>query len=367
MSDTRLLLALGLATAFFVGGCGADEASTPSTSAEVTEDPVPEVDPARVTAAQQAAALFPAMPAVATNPANPQSAAKELLGSTLYHDVRLSKNHDISCNSCHVLAAYGVDGEATSPGHQGQRGGRNSPTVYNAALHVAQFWDGREPDVEAQAKGPILNPIEMAMPSEDAVLAVLNSIPGYATLFAAAFPEDAAPITYDNVGKAIGAFERLLLTPAPIDHFAAGDLDALDDAQQRGLAVFLATGCTTCHVGPAIGGGMYQKLGLVHPYETADAGRFDVTGNEADRHVFKVPSLRNVTETGPWFHDGSITDLADAVRKMAYHQLGVTLDDAQVDDIVAFLGALKGELPTDLVTAPEMPTSGPDTPAADPS
>ena len=243
--------------------------------------------------------ILPALPAFALRGDARPSDAEIALGRTLYFDPRLSKNHDISCASCHDLAAGGVDGEATSPGHKGVRGDRNSPTTLNAALHTTQFWDGREPDVEAQAKGPILNPVEMAMPDAATVVAVLESIPGYAPLFAAAFPGDAKPITYDHLGQAIGAFERGLLTPSPYDAFIAGDDSALNPAQLAGLEVFLDTGCTACHNGPAIGGNSFQKLGAVVPYETADPGRKKVTGNDADDKMFKVASLRNVTRTGP--------------------------------------------------------------------
>jgi cytochrome c peroxidase len=315
----------------------------------------------------KAKALFGTLPAEAVNPANPLTDAKIALGRTLYYDARLSKNHDVSCNSCHQLDRFGVDGEPTSPGHKGQRGDRNSPTSLNAALHIAQFWDGRAADVEAQAKGPILNPVEMAMPNEAAVLAVLDSIPGYAPMFAAAFPGEKQPVTYDNLARAIGAFERRLLTPAPLDRFIAGDANGLTDAQLAGLARFVDTGCTTCHVGPAVGGGMYQKLGLVTPYETKDPGREKVTGNPADRGVFKVPSLRNISRTGPYFHDGSVKTLPEAVRVMARHQLGKQLDDAAVNDVVAFLGALEGTVDAKYVAKPALPPSGPKTPKPDPS
>ena len=317
--------------------------------------------------ADQAKAAFGQLPAVAENPDNPSTPERVALGRQLYFDTRLSKNHDISCNSCHQLDAFGVDGEATSPGHKGQRGDRNSPTVYNAALHATQFWDGRAADVEEQASGPVTNPIEMAMPDAASVDALLRSIPGYAAGFAAAFPGETEPVSFANAALAIAAFERTLLTPAPIDAFMAGDEGALDDAQKRGLELFLSVGCTTCHNGNAIGGAMFQKLGLVHPYETEDPGRFKVTGQESDRGFFKVPGLRNVAKTGPWFHDGSIAALGDAVRKMAWHQLGRELDDAQVADLVAFLGALTGAPSAETTAAPELPPSGPDTPAPDPS
>jgi cytochrome c peroxidase len=314
-----------------------------------------------------ASAIFGTLPEVAANPANPESDAKIALGRMLFYDTRLSKNHDVSCNSCHDLGNYGQDNQATSLGHRDQRGGRSSPTVYNAALHVAQFWDGREPDVEAQAKGPVLNPIEMAMPSAEAVVAVLESIPGYVEAFAAAFPAQEDPVTYDNLGLAIGAFERRLLTPSRVDDFIAGNLGALSDAEAEGLQTFLETGCITCHSGPAVGGQLYRKLGLIKPYETEDAGRYDVTGNETDRGVFKVPSLRNITHTAPYFHDGSIATLDEAIRVMADHQLGKTLTDDQVASIKLFLESLTGRVDQAYTKMPTLPESGPDTPAPDPS
>lgn len=318
--------------------------------------------------AERAAAIFGPLPATASNPSNPSTLERVALGRMLYYDARLSKNHDIACNSCHQLDNFGVDSEPTSPGHRGQRGGRNSPTVYNAALHIAQFWDGRAPDVEAQAKGPVTNPIEMALPDEAAADAVLRSIPGYAEPFAAAFPGQARPVGFDNAALAIAAFERTLLTPGPLDDFMGGDLEALDATQRAGLALFIDTGCVSCHMGPAVGGALYQKLGAIHPYPTADEGRFEVTGNEQDRFVFKVPSLRNVAKTGPWFHDGSVTELADAIRLMGHHQLGIELEPAQVASIAAFLDSLTGRpLPDEQVARPALPASGPNTPAPDPS
>jgi cytochrome c peroxidase len=315
----------------------------------------------------QAKSVIGTLPADAASEARPMNAARVDLGRQLYYDTRLSKNHDIACNSCHPLDRFGADGEPTSPGHRGQRGGRNSPTVYNAALHIAQFWDGREPDVEAQAKGPVLNPVEMAMPSETAVVAVLKSIPGYGPSFANAFPGTADPITYDNMAAAIGAFERGLLTPAPVDRFIAGDDAALAADARRGFTLFLQNGCVSCHAGPAIGGGMYRKIGLVKPYETLDPGRFDVTGNESDRHVFKVPSLRNITQTGPYFHDGSIESLDEAVRLMGWHQLGIDIPAEDRASIIAFLESLTGSTDATYIAKPELPASGPATPEPDPS
>jgi len=317
--------------------------------------------------ASRALTAFGSLPLNVPNLENVATEAKIDLGRMLYYDPRLSKNHDISCNSCHLLDAYGVDGQPNSPGHRGQRGDRNSPTVYNAAIHVAQFWDGREPDVEAQAKGPVLNPIEMAAPSEEFVVAVLASIPGYVEAFSAAFPDQTDALSYDNMARAIGVFERNLLTPGRFDAFMGGDLAALDSEERKGLETFLAVGCNSCHMGTAVGGSLYRKLGFVFPYETEDKGRENFTGEEIDRHVFKVPSLRNIAETGPYFHDGSIRDLSEVVRLMGYHQLGLTLRDEQVSEIVSFLGALTGEIDSDYVAKPTLPASGPDTPAPDPS
>ncbi|MDJ0788117.1 MAG: cytochrome c peroxidase [Myxococcota bacterium] len=304
---------------------------------------------------ERAAQTFGVLPAEVPNPANPANDARIDLGRLLYYETRLSLAQDLSCNSCHMLDRFGADGEPTSPGHEGQRGDRNSPTVYNAALHVTQFWDGRAADVEEQAKGPILNPVEMAMPSEEEVVKRLSAVPAYVELFGKAFPGEEEPLSYDNLAKAIGAFERRLTTPGKLDAFIGGELDALSDAEAAGLAGFMDTGCTTCHAGAALGGQLYQKIGLVHPYETEDTGREKVTGNAADRYFFKVPSLRNTAETGPWFHDGSITDLAEAVRLMGWHQLGQKLDDQQVGEIVSFLEALTGEVDATYVAKPKLP------------
>lgn len=339
--------------------------TTPPTPPEPVTKPDPQARAAEVLArAKGVLAPLPDRPVAGDNDL---SEARVALGRTLYFDTRLSKNHDLSCNSCHALDNWGVDGQPTSPGHKAQRGSRNSPTVYNASLHVAQFWDGRAATVEEQAGGPMVNPVEMAMKDGAQVTAVLRTIPGYEPMFQAAFPGVDQPISYENAATAIGAFERTLLTPAPIDHFLAGKLDALSAEQVEGLAAFLDAGCVACHSGAAIGGQGFFKLGQVQPYETKDAGRFDVTGKEEDRGVFKAPSLRNIEKTGPWLHDGSITSLPEVVRLMGKHQLGRELEPAQVESIVAFLGALTGDLPTDKIAAPELPPSGPKTPKPDPT
>lgn len=275
------------------------------------------------------------------------------LGKKLYYETELSISGEMSCNSCHMLDNYGVDNEPTSPGHKGERGERNSPTVYNAWFHIAQFWDGRAADLVEQAKGPILNPVEMGMPDEATVEKKLKASDEYQSLFAEAFPEEEEKVNYHNMAVAIAEFERTLATPAPIDDFLNGKADALTEAQVRGLNTFMNTGCITCHTGPGFGGNMYQKFGLINGTywdytgsERQDEGRFAVTGNEGDKYFFKVPSLRNITKTAPYFHDGSVADLEEAVKIMATTQLNKELSEQEVNDIVSFLEALTGEIPS---------------------
>ncbi len=334
-----------------------------SASAEPATDPKPVAGLSVAALLERARPLLPVLPSVADNPANPITDAKVELGRMLYFDKRLSKSQQISCNTCHDLAAYGIDVREkdgarmqTSEGHGGHFGGRNSPTVYNAGFHLAQFWDGRALDLEDQTT--------KAINDEPAMLATLKSIPGYAEPFTAAFPGGGDPITPANVSQAIAAFERKLVTPAPIDKFLAGDVTALDEEQLRGLTLFLDVGCTTCHTGPAIGGMQFQKLGSVKPWpDLTDEGRAAHTKSPLDRFVFKVPSLRNVAKTGPWLHDGSINDLSVMVQKMAEHQSARgKLTGVETAALVAFLGSLTGTLPVALISEPTLPPSGPQTP-----
>ncbi|MDZ4288487.1 MAG: cytochrome-c peroxidase [Prosthecobacter sp.] len=307
--------------------------------------------------------MFKPLPAEAPAKDNELTAAKVDLGRMLYYETRISKNGKMSCNSCHMLDKYGQDNRPFSPGHEGKLGGRSSPTTYNAALHVAQFWDGRAPSVEEQAKGPVLNPIEMGMPSADLVVQVLRSIPGYVDAFKAAFPGDADPLTYENFGRAVGAFERKLMTPSRWDDYLKGNKAALTAAEVKGYETFAKTGCVTCHNGAAIGGAMYQKLGLIKAWpELKDLGRYEATKAEADKSYFKVPSLRNITETGPYLHDGSVKDLKAMVQKMAEHQLGKTISDAETTSIITFLRSLRGDIPKAYITPPKLPADGPKTP-----
>jgi cytochrome c peroxidase len=265
------------------------------------------------------------------------------LGQKLYFDKRLSVNGKQSCNDCHMVDQNraGVDNEPTSKGAHGKRGDRNSPTTLNAGFHFAQFWDGRAKDLVEQAKGPVLNPVEMAMPDEKEAVNRLEADADYPKLFKAAFPGEDQPINYHNFARAVAAFERTLITRDRFDDFLKEDDKALNAQELQGLSLFLTVGCTTCHVSPTIGGNMYQKIGLIHPYaNTNDVGRIKVTGEEWDQYRFKVPSLRNVALTYPYFHDGQTSDLRSAVKQMAYMQLGKELTDNEISSLTAFLNSL---------------------------
>ena len=299
---------------------------------------------------QLAQNTFKILPATAESKANPLTPEKIKLGKILFFDTRLSKTGNNSCNSCHSLRTYGVDNLATSVGDAGMRGGRNSPTVFNAALQNMQFWDGRAADVEEQAGMPILNSVEMAIPHKGYLIDRLGSIKLYQDLFKAAFPDEKKPITYENLQKAIGAFERTLLTPSRFDKYMAGDTGALTAKEKLGLKVFAESGCTSCHNGVGAGGGIMQKFGLVTDYRTFtrsqinDEGRKQVTHKEQDKDLFKVPGLRNAAGTYPYFHDGSIASLDTAVKIMGKAQLNKELTGAQVKQIVAFLNSLSGQI-----------------------
>ena len=319
--------------------------------------------PGKVEVNAEALKLFTPLPAVMSSPDNPVTDAKIRLGRILYYDSRLSANQKISCNTCHPLDAYGAQSTRVSTGFKNQKGNRNAPTVYNAAGHFVQFWDGRAPTVEEQAKGPITNPVEMAMPSHSATVDVIKSMPEYVALFQAAFPTDKDPVTYDNMALAIGAFERGLVTPSPWDAFLKGNHSALTDAQKAGFNTFAAVGCQWCHNGPYLGGSAFQKLGVTKPWPAqTDQGLYQLTKDENDKMVFKVPSLRNIKMTKPYFHDGSVATLDQAIRDMAVHQRGATLTDAQVKSIETWMASLTGSLPADYVKAPELPKSTSQTP-----
>jgi len=275
---------------------------------------------------------------------------KMALGRRLFHDTALSVDNTLSCASCHAINQGGTDRRRTSLGVRGQVGGINSPTVFNSRYHFVQFWDGRAANLREQAAGPVANPVEMGHTWPN-VVATLSRSPDYVAAFRESYPRDG--LTEANIRDAIAVYEEALITPAPIDRFLRGDDRALTDEQREGARLFESVGCTTCHNGINFGGGSYQRMGAVREYfalrgtplTREDAGRFNVTHREADRHFFKVPTLRNVAETGPWFHDGHATTLEDAVRTMAAVQLGRDLDATQVQRIVAFLRSMTGTVP----------------------
>ncbi len=287
------------------------------------------------------------------------------LGRMLYFEPRLSDSHNISCNSCHQIGLGGVDMLPTSLGHKSQRGGRNAPTVLNSFYNEAQFWDGRAKDLVEQAGGPIQNPIEMAITHKHAV-EQLKGIAGYADRFAAAFPGQQDPITIGNIEKAIAVFETTLITPnAPFDKFLRGDAKALTAEQKEGLRLFIDSGCAACHNGINVGGGQYAPFGVVEKpgaefLPPDDKGRFMVTKTPSDEYVFKVPTLRNIALTPPYFHTGKSWDLEQAVGVMGASQLGIQLTPGDEKKITAFLHSLTGEQPQ--VVYPILPPSTAETP-----
>ena len=299
-------------------------------------------------------------PVKVIEPATGLSAKHVQLGEKLWFDPRLSKSNFISCNSCHNLATGGVDNLPSSIGHAWTIGPINSPTVLNAELNLAQFWNGRAKNLKAQASGPIDNPNEMAF-THDLAVETLKSIPQYREMFKAVFSKD--EITIDDVATVIAEFEKTLRTPnSRFDLWLKGDDEAITQAEKSGYKLFKEKGCTACHSGPLLGGQMYQKMGLVKPYKTTnlDIGRAAVTGNKHEKFVFKVPTLRNVALTYPYFHDGAVWNLKEAVVIMADIQLGQQLSDQEADNIVAFLQTLTGEQPK--VVLPILPPSAANTP-----
>lgn len=292
-------------------------------------------------------------------PGAPPTAAQIDLGRMLFFDKRLSRDRDLSCNSCHPLDRFGVDNERTSKGTRGVRGRRNTPSVYHAAGEFTLFWDGRATTVEEQAKMPILNAAEMAMVDGAAVVERLARIPGYVAAFRAAFPDDLVALSYDNVGRAIGAFERKLIAPSRWDRFIRGNRRVLTPQEVSGLKLFLDLGCMACHNGELVGGTTFQKIGIGAAWPNQeDQGRFEVTQLPSDRMLFKVPSLRNVARTAPYFHDGSVSTLEQAVTVMAHYQVGEELNRRDIAAIVSWLGTLTGELPARYIEPPALPPDG---------
>jgi cytochrome c peroxidase len=303
----------------------------------------------------------PIQPLEAPKITNP---AKVELGKQLFFDPRLSRSGFISCNSCHNLSMGGSDNLKTSIGDRWQQGGMRAPTVLNSSLNIAQFWDGRAKTLADQAGGPIANPIEMNS-SHAAAESMLNTIPGYRTEFKQVYGVD--KIGFDQITDAIAAFEATLITPnSRFDQWLKGDKKAITANELAGYELFKNAGCVACHNGPAVGGGSFQKLGLVHEYKTSNPsiGRAGVTGDESQRMMFKVPTLRNVELIPPYFHDGAASTLSQAVETMGWIQLGRRFTDDENAKIVAFLKTLTGDQPS--FKMPQLPPSSDSTPRPDP-
>lgn len=315
----------------------------------------------------RAQAMFKPLPETAATPERPLTAARVELGRALFFETRVSTDGKQSCAQCHQPMFYGTDALGESVGNQGKRIPRSVPTVLNTALQFAQHYGGNRVDVEEQAVKAL--PSGLAYGNADLASAEqrLRAIPGYRPMFEKAFPGQAEPVTAENWGLAIGAYERTLLTPAPFDAYLKGDGSAIGTKAKRGLEKFMSYGCSGCHSGVVLGGQMYQKFGITQNYweltgstekellKGRDKGRFHDTKDEADAFMFKVQQLRNVAVTPPYFHDGSVATLPEAVRIMAKLQLGRDLGEADISDIVAFLQTLTGEIPANFVNAPVLP------------
>jgi cytochrome c peroxidase len=311
---------------------------------------------------QQARQVFGRLPQAMVSEKNPITPAKVRLGKALFYETRISADGTVSCARCHPFSLYAADGLRKSRGDNCRVNPRNAPTVLNAAAQIAEHWIGNRTDVEDQARQAVLGPASFGMPSYESVEKTLRDLPGYLELFKEAFPQDGTPVTMENFGLAVGAFERTLVTPAPFDSFLGGAASALNEQEKSGLKSFMETGCSGCHSSPNIGGQMYQKFGLLAPYweytksKEIDEGRFAVTKNEADKYVFKVPVLRNVAKTSPYFHDGSVDKLERAVWIMAKIQLGKDLAAPEAAGIVTFLKSLTGKIPEDALQVPLLPS-----------
>lgn len=344
MSRARSSVLLVLTALAVVVGCNRTQ---PAASGGATPPPTPTPPTPAAPAEPSANEPLAPLPPVGTLDAN-----KVTLGRRLYHDTRLSGDSTLSCASCHSLDRGGVDPQVvrTSTGIRGQVGPINAPTVLNSRFNFVQFWDGRSPDLTDQAGGPVTNPKEMGATWAQ-VLPRLSGDPTYVAAFGAAYPDG---VTQHNVQDAIATYEMTLVTPSRFDRWLGGDATALTEQERQGYATFKQVGCTACHNGVNAGGGMYQRMGLVRDYfadrgspTDADNGRYNVTHQAVDRHFFKVPTLRNVEHTAPYFHDGSRATLEEAVQAMGRYQLGSELDASQVRLIVAFLRSLTGEIPAD--------------------
>ena len=312
---------------------------------------------------RQAKQIFAPLPKAIVSEKNPITLEKVKLGKILFYETRISVDGTVRCARCHPIGLYAADGLKKSIGNHCKVNPRNAPTVLNAAGQISEHWIGNRVDVEDQAKQSVTGPPSFGMPSNEAVEAKLKGIPGYTELFRKAFPGESSPVTVDNFARAVGAFERTLVTPSSFDSFLKGDLTALKEQEKRGLKTFMEAGCGMCHFGPWVGGQRYQKFGIFEPYwkytksDPIDEGRYVVTKSDADKYVFKVPVLRNIAKTAPYFHDGSIDKLEEAVWIMGKVQLGRDLTKEQLEEIVTFLKSLTGVIPEEALTIPLPPST----------
>ena len=312
---------------------------------------------------KQAKQIFSPLPQTMVSEKNPITPEKVKLGKILFYETRISVDGTVSCARCHPIGLYAADGLKKSIGNNCKVNPRNAPTLFNAAGQISAHWIGNRLDVEDQARQSVTGPPSFGMPSNEAVEAKLKGIPGYTELFKNAFPGESSPVTVDNFAKAVGAFERTLVTPSRFDSYLKGDPTALKEKEKRGLKVYMDADCATCHSGPYVGGQMYQKFGFLEPYwkytksDPIDEGRYAVTKNEADKYVFKVPILRNVAKTPPYFHDGSVDKLEEAVWIMGKTQLNQELTKEEIEEIVAFLKSLTGVIPNEALEIPLLPST----------
>ena len=312
---------------------------------------------------KEAKQIFSPLPQAMSSEKNVITPEKVKLGKILYYETRISVDGTVSCARCHPIGLYAADGLKKSIGNNCKVNPRNAPTLLNAAGQISAHWIGNRVDVEDQARQSVIGPPSFGMSSYEAVETRLKKLKGYLDLFKEAFPGGNNPVTVDNFAKAVGAFERTLVTPSPFDSFLKGDIAALKEQEKRGLKTFMEAGCGMCHFGTYVGGQMYQKFGVFEPYwkytksEPIDEGRYVATKNEPDKYVFKSPVLRNVAKTAPYFHDGSIDKLEEAVLIMGKVQLGRDLTKVQVEEIVTFLKCLTGIIPEEALTIPLLPST----------
>jgi cytochrome c peroxidase len=309
----------------------------------------------------QAKQIFSPLPETMVSEKNPVTPEKAALGKILFYENRISMDGTVSCARCHPMGLYAADGLIKSIGNDCRVSSRNAPTLFNASSQISIHWIGNRVDVEDQAKQALIGPPSFGMLSYELVEKRLKEIKGYLPLFEKAFPKEKDPVNLDNFAKAVGAFERTLVTPSRFDDFLKGKMAALTEPQKRGLKTFIGTGCSACHSGSYIGGQMYAKFGVIESYwqhtrsVDVDEGRYAATGSENDKYIFKVPVLRNVEMTAPYFHDGSVESLYDAVMIMARVQLAKTLADNERDDVVSFLKSLTGRIPDEALKVPLLP------------